>query len=680
MSRRDKSPLLEFKSFSMMRNAEYGYYSGRKGANMANGMASLMVGATGLKSAQTALHTTAHNLANINTKGYTRQQIAFSDTQYVDYKGRAGSVVSSNYGLGVAVSEIRRIRDQFIDSAYRSENSRLGYYESQYRAVEEVEDQLGEMQGVTYQECLTTLYDAINEISKEPASTVKRSSLVQAASAFMTRSDAVYNGLREYQTTLNVEVRNMIDKINGLGQKIYELNKGVARIEAAGIEDANDLRDQRDEALDELSKYININYYESENGEVVVSAENVPFVTLTSVMEMSSRNAEKTDLLIPTWPAFDRDVYKATEEYTNNSDNDKGELKGLLLARGNIYVDYTDVPVKPNQNDYDMTTDAGRKEYEKDYAAYLDKQDYYNKYIEPSVILSAICGLDKLVNGIAESINAVFCPEKTITSANAMTDDNGKELMADMYSYETTAATLYTVNGYEVAGYDNGDGTYSYKSTEKLYTDKEAANAADVTEYTYSMLDMDKTDYGMDEDRTVGEPLFARHNTERYVVVIGAGGEKNYIYNNANSRGDRSEFILGNICINSAVAQAVEKLPMHTLQGKEDMAKGQELVDVWNADFASVNPEQYAVGTFSEFYNNYVSDFATAGRVLNNYVGHQKTMVDGYDNQRLQTEGVSSDEELEKMIKYQQAYNASSRYVNVVSEMLEHLVTSLGSM
>ena len=67
------------------------------------------------------------------------------------------------------------------------------------------------------------------------------------------------------------------------------------------------------------------------------------------------------------------------------------------------------------------------------------------------------------------------------------------------------------------------------------------------------------------------------------------------------------------------------------------------------------------------------------GKVLYNYVDHQQTMVDGYDDQRLQSEGVASDEELEKMIKYQQAYNASSRYVNVISEMLEHIVTALGS-
>ncbi len=642
---------------------------------MANGMASLMVGATGLKTAQTALNTTAHNLANINTVGYTRQQIAFRDTQYVVYGNKYSTVSSSTYGLGVGVSEIRRIRDQFIDAAYRNENSRLGYYSNQYKAVEEVEDLLGEMQGVTYQDCLNNFYEAINELSKEPASTVARSALIQSASAFMTRSDAVYQGLRAYQETLNVEVDNMVNRINEIGQEIYEINKQVAKIEATGIESANDLRDQRDKLLDELSEYVSITYYEVDNGEFIVSAESIPFVTVTAVSEMSYRISEGTELMIPTWPAYDRDVYKAYETYTTTSDNDKGGLKGLLLARGSVNVDYSDVPVKPLQSDYDMTTDAGRKEYELAYAEYLEKQDYYNKYIEPSVILSAIAGLDKLVNGIVTTLNEVFCPEQELVLTQAMTDDNGKELLANSYVYTTANAELYDVNGKAIKGYDNGDGTFSYRYDEELYMDAEAMVEAVPEQYIYSYLDTDATDYGMDEDRTIGTELFSRDYTQRYVMVNGM-----YVRNNANTKGDRSEYKLGNMTINTTVAQDVAKIPMHTLQGKEDMAKGQELVDAWNNDFASLNPEQYAVGNFNSFYNNFVSEFATVGSVLDNYVGNQQTMVDGYDDQRLQTEGVASDEELEKMIKYQQAYNASSRYINVISEMLEHLVTSLGSM
>ena len=71
----------------------------------------------------------------------------------------------------------------------------------------------------------------------------------------------------------------MVEKINSLGQKIYNLNKGIVKVEAEGVERANDLRDSRDLALDELSKYIDIDYYETKDGEVIVSAENVPFIT-----------------------------------------------------------------------------------------------------------------------------------------------------------------------------------------------------------------------------------------------------------------------------------------------------------------------------------------------------------------------------------------------------------------
>ena len=182
----------------------------------------------------------------------------------------------------------------------------LGHHSNQYKAVEEIEDLFGEMQGVTYQESLTDFYEAINELSKEPSSTVKRSSLLQSASAFITRSNAVYKGLKDYQTTLNVQVGNMINTINDIGNKIHDLNKRISKIEATDIENANDLRDQRDkELLDELSEYVSISYYEAENGEVMVSAEGIPFVTISSVSEMSYRMAEDTDLMIPTWPGFE---------------------------------------------------------------------------------------------------------------------------------------------------------------------------------------------------------------------------------------------------------------------------------------------------------------------------------------------------------------------------------------
>ena len=645
---------------------------------MANGMAGLFIGTTGLKTAQTALNTTAHNLSNINTSGYTRQQVTFSDTQYVRVN-TSDKVSSPDYGLGVAVSEVRRIRDQFIDQAYRNENSRLGFYESQHKAIEEIEDQFGEMQGVTYESYLINLYNSVNELAKNPTSTVARSSLIQNATAFIEKSENVYKGLKDYQTTLNTQVKNMVDSINKLGDKIYTLNKKISKIESTGIEDANDLRDERDAAIDELSKYIDITYYENDSKEVIISAEGIPFVTMGELAKMDTRVVEGTNLVIPTWPGYERDVYDLSTEASNVDDTDKGELKGLLIARGNMVVDYTVVPEAPSSSDYDMSTADGRAAYQEAYNKYSKAQEYYNTYIEPSAILSAMAGFDKLVNGIVEKINNILCPEKSEVRNNPYMAADGTEIQADIYTYNSVSQqVLFDRYGREVTGTDNGDGTYSFSSGEKLYMSFGGAEVP-VDSYTYSMLDMDKTGYGMDDDKTVGTELFSRKGTDRYIKTTDDSGKTIYIRNNLNETNYESLYKLGNLQINPEAAQNVGKIPLSTVQGKEDFDRAKELVDAWDEKFASLNPDTYAKSDFMTFYNNFIGEYATLGKALGNYVSNQTTMVDGYDNQRLQSEGVSSDEELEKMIKYQQAYNAASRYVNVVSEMLEHLVTSLGN-
>lgn len=645
---------------------------------MANGMAGLFIGTTGLKTAQTALNTTAHNLSNINTSGYTRQQVTFSDTQYVRVN-TSDKVSSPDYGLGVAVSEVRRIRDQFIDQAYRNENSRLGFYESQYKAIEEIEDQFGEMQGVTYESYLINLYNSVNELAKNPTSTVARSSLIQNATAFIEKSENVYKGLKDYQTTLNTQVKNMVDSINKLGDKIYTLNKKISKIESTGIEDANDLRDERDAAIDELSKYIDITYYENDSKEVVISAEGIPFITMGELAKMDTRVVEGTNLVIPTWPGYERDVYDLSTEASNVEDTDKGELKGLLIARGNMVVDYTVVPEAPSSSDYDMNTADGRAAYQEAYNKYSKTQEYYNTNIEPSAILSAMAGFDKLVNGIVEKINNILCPEKSEVRNNPYMAADGTEIQADIYTYNSVSQqVLFDRYGREVTGTDNGDGTYSFSSGEKLYMSFGGAEVP-VDSYTYSMLDMDKTGYGMDDDKTVGTELFSRKGTDRYIKTTDDSGKTIYIRNNLNETDYESLYKLGNLQINPEAAQNVGKIPLSTVQGKEDFDRAKELVDAWDEKFASLNPDTYAKSDFMTFYNNFIGEYATLGKALGNYVSNQTTMVDGYDNQRLQSEGVSSDEELEKMIKYQQAYNAASRYVNVVNQMLEHLVTSLGN-
>ena len=96
-----------------------------------------------------------------------------------------------------------------------------------------------------------------------------------------------------------------------------------------------------------------------------------------------------------------------------------------------------------------------------------------------------------------------------------------------------------------------------------------------------------------------------------------------------------SLYKLGNLKINPEAAQNVGKIPLSTVQGKEDFDRAKEIVDIWDEKFASLNPDMYAKSDYMSFYNNYIGEYATMGKALYNYVGNQTTMVDGYDNQRL---------------------------------------------
>lgn len=586
---------------------------------MANGMAALYVGASGLRSAQTAINTTAHNLSNVNTSGYTRQQITYSDVTYLEIGSRGKSTLQ--YGLGVSISEIRRVRNEFMDAEYRQESGRTSFYESQYSALEEIETLFGEMEGVTLDDCLDELWSAMNEVAKNPGSTVTRTELVQCSIEFMDRATAIYDGLVKYRKMLNTKIGDTVDRINELGETIKSLNDQIYSIEGSG-ESANDLRDRRDAALDELASLVKISYEEDgKNGKVNVYIENAPFLAGNTLYTMSTRLVEGSDLVVPTWPQMsNRDVFALNEDFNAMNNNDIGELKGLLLARGNVAnVDYRDVPVEPVASDF-----AADADYQAAYEQYKSDVRYYNSNISDSVILSTMAGLDKLVNGIVEAVNDVLCPETA-----AETD-------------------IFDKNGNLVAG------------------------AGDM------ILDLSETSYGMDDDRSVGVELFSRKYTERYNKYELADGSYVYVRNNTNSFGNESLYTLGNLELNDTVLQDCQKLPLGMKDGSEDLAKAGELLDIWEVEFAALNPSKYAKDDFQGFYNSLVGELSNRGQVLKRMTEYQQSMTSDIDNKRQEAAGVSSDEELTNIIKFQNAYNASSRYINVVNEMLEHLITRLG--
>ena len=275
---------------------------------MGNLMTSLWTGVSGLTVSQSGLNTTAHNLSNVNTQGYSRQQMINVDFNYnfigYNYEGQ-----KLNVGLGSTADVVRQLRNRFYDETYREEVGRQGYYEGQWEALSEIQELFGEMEGVAFQNSLESIWDAIQELAKEPESIVCRSTLVNRASEFIDRAQDIYTQISKFQTDLNKQVQTAVNRINELGQTIYEMNKKVAAAEASGVENANDYRDTRNLALDELSKYIKIEYSEDANGVVQVVAEGVQFVSELSVNQIITKEiSDDTLMLKPIWSQTGDDV------------------------------------------------------------------------------------------------------------------------------------------------------------------------------------------------------------------------------------------------------------------------------------------------------------------------------------------------------------------------------------
>mgnify|MGYP000839990438 CR=1 FL=1 len=147
--------------------------------------------------------------------------------------------------------------------AYRKENGRQTFYDKLYDSVYEIEVKMGSVEGIegiAFQSAISDLRESINKVAEAPGNLVSRAALAQSAVEFIDKSQLIYNGLVKYQKTIDDEVVSTVNRINEIGDTIRNLNQRISRIEANDVEQAMDLRDKRDNLLDELSKYCRISY------------------------------------------------------------------------------------------------------------------------------------------------------------------------------------------------------------------------------------------------------------------------------------------------------------------------------------------------------------------------------------------------------------------------------------
>lgn len=547
-------------------------------------MGSLWTGVSGLQTSNNALNTTAHNMSNMDTVGYTRQQVSQGTRSYVTVE-KSNKTNWKQLGLGVNYTLTRQERDYFLDKNYRRESGRSAFYDVSTGAMEEIEYILGEsesggsIEGHEFSESLSNFWVAVQELSKDPTSSVNQNLFVTRAYEFVTRASAVYTSLCQYQDNLNQTVVKEVNNINSYAQEIEDLNRKIVATEAGGVEHANDLRDRRNHLLDELAKMGNISYSENTLGYLSVQFEGIDLVKGSMVNKVDLYTDPKTGFYTPYWRMlahcdYDQagnivvtregiegaELFDLRMQVSSDLNTDIGSLKGMLLARGDHKATYAELK--------DINPDG---EY---------VEGWYDSNISQSIVMNIQAEFDQLINAVTTKVNEILAEEA------------------------------------------------------------DRAGGADVS------------DYLRDEN---GEPY------QLFVKKIDING-----------------WTVSNIEINQKLRQNPALLKFRLDEHSEDNPAMEKLKAAFEEKIYTLNPNVQTPVCFRDYYKNLVSQVANSGSVFRGIQATQTQTAEGLFNAREQVIGVSSDEELTNMIRFQNAYNASSRYINVISEMLEHILTTLG--
>lgn len=566
---------------------------------MANGFGSLYVGASGLQNAQNAINTTANNLANVDTKGYVRQQVRYADKNYTILKDSRANVNMQQSGLGVSIGDVVHARDIFLDKTYRQETGRMSFYSARYETATYVEDLMQELNGQQFKQSVSDLWQAFQEVSTKPADSTNQNLVLQKADLLVSRTQKLYSDLQNYQSNINDQIKDDVDRVNTIGNRIYELNLQIQKVEAGGTETAMTLRDERDNLLDELGNYGRIEVTEDATGFTYVDMEGVRFVDENRCYNMGLKAADGTGFYTPYWPQQSDvekgqyvPVFRLSGEISSETNTDIGSIKSKLLVRGDTY---------------------GRRE---DMAS---EKSYTN--IEGCTLMEVEAELDVLFSRIVKSMNDIYCPNTETTSAFTSTDG------------------------------------VTYPAGTKILDEENCAR-------------------GVDGELPPRE-LFTRIGIDRYTKVTGTDGKTYYVYNEEDPDVSSTRYAIGTVTVNSDLKRQITLMPAYKKDGSVDYEMGAKLAAAWEVKDMKLNPYDQKPCTFEEYYDKMVDQLGIEGNTYKSVTETLSGAVSSVDSKRQQVSGVSSDEELSNMIKFQSAYNAASRFMNVISEMTETIVTGL---
>ncbi len=285
--------------------------------------AGLEVARKALSAYQLAISVYGNNIANVDTPGFSRRRPVLGESEAVELSfGRIG--------LGVSTSTIRRMRDAFVDRSYWNARASYGHYESMEQTLTEIEMVFAEPSDTSLGSILQEFWDSWQELANEPESPTLREMVLGKAGSLCEAFRRIDSNLNQIRQNIDDEIARQVNIINSLASRIALLNRQIVRAECGGNE-AGDLRDKRDELIDELSQIVDIKTFESTDGAVAVKIGSEALVERGNAVVVGLSERADRGMVV-------HDLILGNSDHVLNLGG--GRLSGLLESRDEIIPEY----------------------------------------------------------------------------------------------------------------------------------------------------------------------------------------------------------------------------------------------------------------------------------------------------------------------------------------------------
>ncbi len=273
----------------------------------------LDIARTALLTDEQSINVTSQNIANANTPGYSRQVANLTENTPVEYGGVF-------YGTGVDVQNVTRSYDNFVSTQLMSSNSSLSAFQSESSVLNNIQTYFNDQSGSGLNSDINGFFSSFQDLANDPSSSASRSAVLSSANTLADGFNNIDSAIKQNLSDINQQISASVQQINGLANQIAGLNQAVANAQSGGTS-ANDLLDQRDVLLGQLSNIVDVKTIEDQSGELNVYVGGTCLVTGSQVspLTVSANGGAGADNI-------------ESNGVSINSNISGGSLKGILNA------------------------------------------------------------------------------------------------------------------------------------------------------------------------------------------------------------------------------------------------------------------------------------------------------------------------------------------------------------